>query len=825
MDEHFQNDPDRTQEADQANMTSVNGSPDCLQQVNTLYDAAAPSKQSHPSLLLSKSRVDELQEDSDQTQGVEQVNKPSIEVLPDAVEQANTPGNVAQSQDTSPTRQSRPFPLPPELRTPHSADEVNIAPVKVSPDNFEQANTLGDVAQSQTAVSIQQSHPYALLSEICEDELEDDSGHPQNVDSVNIASTKVKPEVVEQANISPSTASPKKQSNQFSEQCSPRTPKDNEHFRFSAMRSQTLSPRDFASPAATQPKGTPIMSQRAQDSPKLPCTPTPDPLARSRRIKGGTGEVRFPVNMTPSRPTCSPSTSELQSSPSRVLPIGELVTSSGRRTYTVWAHKQPKPDCISTQIVITNVNSSTGFKSYSGVSRRSPVEVLEDFTGLLRAQGIELMGLNVVKERFVAVVDTEKGWKKLRDGVLSSDTVISSPNSKDMSSNELLQNAARHSIIEITSHKKPNTALAAESFPNITSRRLQDQTQKVRIENFLGYAQVPLGVAGPLTIHGDNQNDKVFAPLATTEPTLVASCSRGCKALEAGGGAHAIALSEGMSRAPVFRFSSPADAVSFYRLLPELEAQLKTWAESTSRFAKLKSVTPHLFGKDVHVRFLYSCGDASGQNMSTIATHKACQNLLQTRGVELKIVDFQLEGQMASDKKLAYIHLQEPRGVQVFAWGVLSNETCKNVLGSSAARIHEAAMTCQRGAIRAGMIGSNGNVANILAAMFIACGQDAASVLESGWAQVNTEYDAEKEELTASLFIPCVTIGTVGGGTMYATQREALEMLKCNGQGRKWALAETIAAFALALELSTISAMADDTFAKSHERLARSSRL
>jgi NADP-dependent 3-hydroxy-3-methylglutaryl-CoA reductase len=394
-----------------------------------------------------------------------------------------------------------------------------------------------------------------------------------------------------------------------------------------------------------------------------------------------------------------------------------------------------------------------------------------------------------------------------------------------MTSNELLKDAARHSIIEITSHGEPKSAFAAESFPNITSRSLQDQTQKVRIENFIGYAQVPLGIAGPLTVHGNNQNNKVFAPLATTEPTLIASCARGCKALEAGGGAHAVALSEGMARAPVFRFSNPADAVSFYRLLPELETQLRIWAESTSRFAKLKSVTPHLFGKDVHLRFFYSCGDASGQNMSTIATHNACQKLLRSHAAEFKIVDFQVEGQMASDKKLAHIHLYEPRGVQVFTWGVLSNDTCKAVLGSSAARIHEAAMTCQRGGIRAGMIGSNGNVANILAAMFVACGQDAASVLESGWAQVNTEYDADKKELTASLFFPCLNIASVGGGTMYATQREALDMIKCNGQGKKWALAETIAAFALALELSTISAVADDTFAKSHERLARSIKL
>jgi hydroxymethylglutaryl-CoA reductase len=161
----------------------------------------------------------------------------------------------------------------------------------------------------------------------------------------------------------------------------------------------------------------------------------------------------------------------------------------------------------------------------------------------------------------------------------------------------------------------------------------------------------------------------------------------------------------------------------------------------------------------------------------------------------------------------------------VFVWGVLSDDICRSILGSSAARIHDAIMIAQQGAIRAGMIGSNINVVNVFTAMFIACGQDAASVLESGWAQLNSEFDVDKKELTLSLFIPSLLLGSVGGGTMYATQREALEIVKCAGEGRKWALAETMAAFALALDASTISAMADDTFAKSHERLARASKL
>jgi hydroxymethylglutaryl-CoA reductase len=245
-----------------------------------------------------------------------------------------------------------------------------------------------------------------------------------------------------------------------------------------------------------------------------------------------------------------------------------------------------------------------------------------------------------------------------------------------------------------TRHTKQKAASTSpvSTIPNISGGSTQNTAQTIRIENLVGFAQVPLGLAGPLTIHGEDQNNKVYAPLATVEPTLVASCSRGCKAFEASGGIHAIALSEGMSRASVFRFASPLDAVFFYRLVPKLEEELRLTAESTSRFAKLQKVVPHLFGKDVHVRFVYTCGDASGQNMSTIATHKACQILLNTRGAELKIKDFQLEGQLASDKKLSYIHLYEPRGVQVFVWGVLSDDICRSILGSSAARIHDAIM-------------------------------------------------------------------------------------------------------------------------------------
>ena len=57
------------------------------------------------------------------------------------------------------------------------------------------------------------------------------------------------------------------------------------------------------------------------------------------------------------------------------------------------------------------------------------------------------------------------------------------------------------------------------------------------MEGFSGVAQVPLGFAGPLLIHGEHASGEYFVPLATTEGTLVASYGRGMR-LTRGGWRH-----------------------------------------------------------------------------------------------------------------------------------------------------------------------------------------------------------------------------------------------------------------------------------------------
>jgi NADP-dependent 3-hydroxy-3-methylglutaryl-CoA reductase len=346
----------------------------------------------------------------------------------------------------------------------------------------------------------------------------------------------------------------------------------------------------------------------------------------------------------------------------------------------------------------------------------------------------------------------------------------------------------------------------------------------IRVENLIGFTRVPLGLAGPLTIHGASQSGTFFAPFATVEPTLVAACSRGCKAFQisALAGLRAEVLSEGMSRAPAFRFESIDKAVAFLKLVPSFEAQFRMDAEKTSRYARLQSIKAAIIGKTVHVKFVYSCGDAAGQNMATLATHAACTAFSRSAAAEeAGLVGWQIEGQMSSDKKGSWGSVFTPRGIEVVAWGVLGGDSCLKVLGLSTKELYRSIMTLQDGGIRNGQFGSNVNTANVMAAMFIACGQDAGGVFEAGWSQLTAELDEKTHELTLSLYIPSLLVGTVGGGTAYATQKEALGLLGCDGVGKKYAFAETVAAFCLALDVSTASAVGNDTFAASHQSLAR----
>ncbi|GMG28722.1 unnamed protein product [Aspergillus oryzae var. brunneus] len=356
-----------------------------------------------------------------------------------------------------------------------------------------------------------------------------------------------------------------------------------------------------------------------------------------------------------------------------------------------------------------------------------------------------------------------------------------------------------------------------------TSRASDGETSSVKIENCVGFTRVPLGVAGPLQVQGsDGTTGSFYGPLATCEATLIASCSRGCKALNMCQGVRFKILHDSMSRAPAFWFANTEDAVAFFDLVPSLQPKFKKDAESTSKHIRLRTVIPHIVGSSVHVRFEYLCGDAAGQNMVTIATQRVCDRFSASAEAHaLRLQRITTDNQMSSDKKLAWGNIIRTRGVRVLVWGSVSNDVSKRVLGCSTELLYQSILNSKEGAAMNGQLGYSVNPSNVIAAMFIACGQDAASVAEAAWSQLTAEYDADTKLLRLISYFPSLPVGVVGGGTAYPTQRESLEILGCNVPGTKHRLAGLIASFSLALDISTLAALATQTFSRSHEKLAR----
>jgi hydroxymethylglutaryl-CoA reductase (NADPH) len=126
------------------------------------------------------------------------------------------------------------------------------------------------------------------------------------------------------------------------------------------------------------------------------------------------------------------------------------------------------------------------------------------------------------------------------------------------------------------------------------------------------------------------------------------------------------------------------------------------------------------------------------------------------------------------------------------------------------------------GGVMSGTIGVQGHYANGLAALFIACGQDAACVSEA--AVGVTRFEAEPDALYAAVTLPNLIVGTVGGGTGLPTQRACLEVMGLAGAGKAQAFSEVCAGLALAGELSIIAALSAHEFGRAHARLARGKR-
>ena len=352
--------------------------------------------------------------------------------------------------------------------------------------------------------------------------------------------------------------------------------------------------------------------------------------------------------------------------------------------------------------------------------------------------------------------------------------------------------------------------------------RLEPRKLVSNIEALIGSVEIPLGIAGPLQIKGGHANGLFYAPMATSEGALVASTTRGATALSRSGGVSTRVLGQRMMRVPLFGFDSMSQALFFAEWVQDRFTELAEVVGKYSNFAQLMEVQAQVMGRNVHVHFIYETGDAAGQNMTTTCTWQACQWILQSikRFAGLKVRNFLVEANLSNDKKVTYQTYLKGRGVRVLAEALLRDEICRKVLKVSAAQLVNAYQCVASGGLAAGMIGLNINVANVIGSMFAALGQDIACVHESALGHLHMEL-TEEGHAYCTMTLPSLVIGTVGGGTNLPQQRECLEIIDCAGPGKAHKLAEVIAGFCLALDISTLSAIAADQFARAHERLGR----
>ena len=293
-----------------------------------------------------------------------------------------------------------------------------------------------------------------------------------------------------------------------------------------------------------------------------------------------------------------------------------------------------------------------------------------------------------------------------------------------------------------------------------------ERVVKRNCENMIGTVQVPLGVAGPLLISGEYAQGSYYLPLATTEGALVASVNRGCSAITKAGGAQVCILHDGMTRAPVFAAESIVHAKQVSEWVKAHIDELRTAAESTTSHGKMTGIVTYITGTSVFVRIEFDTKDAMGMNMVTIASAKVAEMIAQATGARL----IALSGNMCSDKKPAAINRIMGRGRSVVAGVALSHDLISQVFKTDAKNLVEVNYRKNLiGSASAGSMGFNAHAANVVAAMFIACGQDAAHAIDGS--TCITTVDPTDSGVYVAVSLPSLPVGTVGGGTVWILSR------------------------------------------------------
>jgi len=346
---------------------------------------------------------------------------------------------------------------------------------------------------------------------------------------------------------------------------------------------------------------------------------------------------------------------------------------------------------------------------------------------------------------------------------------------------------------------------------NIRSSILAPKKCKANIENMIGSVQVPLGIAGPVKVNGEYASGEYYLPLATSEGALVASVNRGCTVINKAGGAEAVILKNEQTRSILFKTRSITESKKLKEWIQEKFNDLKSAGEDEEPFIEITGIDTYVVGLNVWLRIRAYTYDAMGMNMITIAGKRIGKYIED----KLEIEFISETGNLCTDKKpservCASINIPEDVIKEVLkttADKLIDMNYRKNLLGSAASA----------------SLGFNAHFANIIAAMFIATGQDAAHVVDGSLGFTTVEKSDKGVNFTITL--PDLQVGTIGGGTGISTQKECLQILGVAGPSKDGSnskrLAEIVATAVLAGEISLLGALCTKELAKAHKNLNR----
>ena len=356
------------------------------------------------------------------------------------------------------------------------------------------------------------------------------------------------------------------------------------------------------------------------------------------------------------------------------------------------------------------------------------------------------------------------------------------------------------------------TGTKTEHIGGVTS---DTEAWRGNIENPIGVAQVPMGVAGPVLVHGKHAQGLFYVPMATTEGALLRSYERGMVALTKAGGVEVAVDADENQTAPSFFFKSVLAAAEFPRWIETRLAELQAVVATTTTHGKLRNLKCYQNGRQVIVNFGFFTGDAQGMNMIVRATDAICKWV----GGNYPIENYFLFSGMCSEKRASGFLMTRGKGKRVTAGALLTHRIMRLYLHVTADQLFRVWQSTLVGQLQAGVMGYNAHAANGLTAIFIATGQDVANVVNS--TNAITVFEPHPDGLYVSTTLAALSVATVGGGTALPTQREALAIMGCVGPGKALKMAEIVTAAILGGEISMGAAIAAQEFVGAHERYGR----